>query len=170
MPLPSQNSANDIKPRQAHHLLSRIIKAFRKIAILDLEGASYYLHFAATRSANIKVARFVFAEGIVGIIDASTTCRPVIRWTLPSESTTTIVSLAGLIRQVPTGCIAQRLNSVWRHAFLESKVLYPFLQHLQMLRQRDLRLFDIGVPVLFPLDREIPSVTTDSQQSDYLPN
>lgn len=63
MPLPSQNSANDIKPRQAHHLLSRIIKAFRKIAILDLEGASYYLHFAATRSANIKVGQIRIRRG-----------------------------------------------------------------------------------------------------------
>ena len=58
---------------------------------------------AEHRSAGMSVGRFVFAAGMLGMIEASTTDRPSTPCTLPRESTTAVASAAGPMRQVPAG-------------------------------------------------------------------
>jgi len=58
---------------------------------------------AAQRSAIKIVGRLVFAAGMVGMMEASTTQSPSTPYTFPCGSTTARLSARGPMRQVPTG-------------------------------------------------------------------
>ena len=58
---------------------------------------------AAARSAIMTVGRWVFADGMSGITDASTTRRLVMPWTRQAASTTAPAEGSIPIAQVPTG-------------------------------------------------------------------
>src|SRR5712692_8559015 len=90
-------------PRSVFPLFTQQLSAPNHTAAPTGHASSELVMKEAIRSATIIVGRFVFAAGMDGMIEASTTRSRAIPCTRPAWSTTAAGSPAGPMRHVPTG-------------------------------------------------------------------
>ena len=93
-----------VRRRQCKVHLSRpvVVVPSRELSDIAAEAIQGVRIISAAFSAIATVEAKVFADGSIGIIDASTTRSPVTLCTRSVSSTTAVASVSGPMRQVPT--------------------------------------------------------------------